>query len=496
MSSLPQRPRPGSQNLDTSGRKLPAKPQVPRSRNTGQRPTPQRQKPESQKPEQPQVRKRTTPPVRSEPIRRSRVKPREEPNRIRREDDSSVYRREDPPHRRQEDYREEENSYREESPRSRREKTSHVGEEEFVPENFGFADVDDGTEVIEHLNDEVEDLNMFEKPENEKPYVESPAPKKGKKKRAPKESKAQGQSIAAGGRGNLFIVRAGIIGLVVFFVGLGVKSIVAPPYIPSPDDVISIVNEENNSLGFPVGAGSTFAQSFATSYLTVIPGENIESKMAKYTTESLASEISANAGAEDVAQEITEGPFVSPTVNQIDEFNAVFTVSAAINGKWVYLEIPVRADETKSSFVVSSLPSFVSPPAIISDFAPENDSRTVDEAITSEVSTDVENFFKAWAASDTETLTRLISPDATPEVNLGLRNAVSFNSLSNIVIYEAAGDQNLREGTVEIVWTTVQSKEEDDSATTYTQAYDITLEKLSDGRWYVKDVTSGSHMLS
>lgn len=496
MSNLPQRPRPGSGSQkpqgpsETPGRRLPAKPQAPRStspsRSAGQRPIPQRPKPDQARTKpQPTRRSPERPPASSEPPRKNRIKPRPVE-----EETESVS-----PRRKQPEWEDTPAPKSYDSSPAR--KTRNTPYDDDLPEDFGFAEMRDEEEVIEHLNEEQEELNLFDEPEEDTAYVKEPKKgKKGRKKKPPKESKDQEQAITSGGRGGLFVLRAGIILVFLGFVGLGVKSIVAPPYVPSPDDVINMVNTDNNYLGFPIGEGSTFTQEFATAYLTVSKDEDSEEKLRKYTTDTLSTEIVANRGAEENVQAITDGPFVSPTVQQIDEFNAIFTVSAAINGKWVYLDVPVRTDETKNAFVVSAMPSFVSPPALIADYNQEPENRTIDDEITAEVNSDVESFFRAWGSSDSEALRRIIAPDATPEVNLGLRNAVKFSSMSNMQIYEPEdGNDNVRTGTAEIVWSTVEA-EGDDSDTTYKQVYDITIEKLSDGRWYMKDVRSGSTSLS
>ena len=55
---------------------------------------------------------------------------------------------------------------------------------------------------------------------------------------------------------------------------------------------------------------------------------------------------------------------MSSKVEEIDENNANYTISAQLNGSsWIYLLVPVYAEPEDNSFVVSGSPSFVSPPA-------------------------------------------------------------------------------------------------------------------------------------
>lgn len=513
MSNLPQRPRPGSGSRppgssETPGRRLPAKPQPSQEgggglpkRTANQRPAPQRSTP--QRPSADQPRTKPQPPtgrkpaperpapdrpnIPSKPRTTGRVKPRTRPVEVAEEKVvPSSPNRPEPTVR----YEEPVETYKE---RGEREPTPYKREpDDDDLTDFEFSSTEE-EDVIEHLNEKpAEELSIFDEPEKSSAYVEEPKPKKrNKKKKPPKESKKQEQAISSGGRGGLIALRATIIIGALALFGMGVKNTFDPPYVPSPDEVVSMVNTENNVLGFPTGEGSVFAQEFATAYLSVDDTEEREKQLHRYSTETLASSMVANRGSEDNTQSITEGPFVSPHVQQIDEFSAIFTVSAAINGKWVYLDVPVRANDEKTAFSVAGMPSFVSPPAVYAEYNPETETRTVDEEATSEVNTDIETFFEAWGASDQESLRRIIAPDATSEVTLGLRKAVRLSSVSNMQVYEPEdGNPNIRTGTAEVVWITVRGEGEGND-TTYNQTYDFTVEKLDDGRWYVKDVRSG-----
>lgn len=329
--------------------------------------------------------------------------------------------------------------------------------------------------------------------ENPVPHIPAQKKRRGKQK-PPTESNKQTKSAMRGSRGRVFGFRIFILVLIVILFGVGIKNTFFPPKIPGPDQVVAVVNEENNRLGFPVGEGSTFVQEFAVAYLTVDPNDerSPEERMAKYVAPNQIGSIIASVGnMDDGAQTVTGGPFISPDVRQVDEFNAVFTVASEINGKWIYLDVPVRTGEDKSSFVVSGAPAFVSPPANMPEYVPDTETRTNDLELTIEVTPDIESFFRAWGASDSDALSRLIAPDSTPEVSLGLRDAVEFGTLSNIRVFspDDGGNPNIRQGTATVVWITV--KGEQDRNTTYSQRYNFTIEKLDDQRWYVKDVQSG-----
>ena len=495
MSNLPQRPRignqrptPGNQRPDVrrlpnsrrqqgspETRPVPGKRELPPRRDIPQRPA-VKKSPVPEKPVRPNVNKKPATPrprdieeqvVPSTPERKERLEDREEP--VIYESYEALGEREPQPH-----------------------STGEV-----IPEGFEYdtSDTDEAEDVTDHLNDyDEESAEFFSENETDNSPVKDATEKKRKKKKPPKEKPSQSQLAMQGGRGKLIWVRVIAVTLFVILFGIGMKNTFLPPKVPGPDQVVSVVNENNNVLGFPVGEGSIFVQEFAIAYLTVerVEGKIPEEEMKKYVSENKAAAVIASMEDEEQGkQNITNGPFVSPIVEQIDEYNAIFTVSAQINGKWIYLDVPVHAGEDKKSFVVSGSPSFVSPPATDTEFVNDIEPRTKDAETTIEVEDDIETFFRAWGASDSDTLARLIAPSATPEVTLGLRGAVELSQITEMNIFEASDNTNpnVREGTARVVWISV--KGEEDRNTTYTQDYNFVVERLDDGRWYVKDVKSG-----
>ena len=274
---------------------------------------------------------------------------------------------------------------------------------------------------------------------------------------------------------------------------MNIKVVFFPQSVPSPDQVVSVVNESNGDFGFPTGEGTTFVQEFATAYLNVKRDDDVDAEtvLEKYVSDSSVDSIVASIGGIDNSQKVTKGPFVSSKVEEIDENNANYTISAQLNGSsWIYLLVPVYAEPEDNSFVVSGSPSFVSPPAT-AKYSPPNETRSTDDELSSKVEPDINNFFKAWASSDSTSLTRLISPEATTPAKLGLRNAVELEDVISIDIFEAAGnDEDVREGVVQVSWVSTKSKDEEESGISYKQSYNITIEKR-DTRWYIQDI-SGS----
>ena len=88
----------------------------------------------------------------------------------------------------------------------------------------------------------------------------------------------------------------------------------------------------------------------------------------------------------------------------------------------------------------------------------------------------------AWGASNQTELERYITPDATVATRTGLAKAVSYTSVSEVVI--PVGNDT-RKGTLVVQWATP-------AAGSYTQTYNITVVKNADGRWFVKDIAGGA----
>lgn len=372
--------------------------------------------------------------------------------------------------------------------------------EDEIPQGFDFDDPDD---INENNTDYLNEGNVIDSEDEDSPFLKeekeeevSPrATKKNrKKKKAPKQKKSQEKFANQGARTTNLIIRGVIVAVVLAVIGMNIKVIFFPQAVPSPDQVVSVVNESNGILGFPIGEGTTFVQEFASVYLNVQREENTDPStlLEKYVPDGSADQMAASLGALENTQKITRGPFVSSKVEQIDENNANFTISAQLNdSSWIYLLVPVYSDPKNDSFVVSGTPTFISPPGAAKYNAP-NDTRAKDDELSEKVTSDVENFFKAWSSSDRDNLTRLISPEATVEAKLGLRNAVIFSNLDSLTIFEAsdANPDNIRDGVALVTWESTQSGMEGESGITYKQSYNIVIEER-DTRWYVKDIQGG-----
>lgn len=341
--------------------------------------------------------------------------------------------------------------------------------------------------------DEDDEEDEYEAPRRTK----KPAPKKGGKKSPAKKSgnrrkgdEEKPPSSLSGGRKGVVFFRWAVFGLMLLLAFLGAKSILAPPSFPGPQQVVNRVKEGLGMTDFPVESGKGFVLGFARAYLQYEPDKYNERDVAlrNYAPDGVLSNIRLTfAGNQPVAQKITAGPFITGS-RSIDDKNAVYTISAEINGaSWVYVEVPLYYDPENRGFAVSGSPAFVGPPTQAEVPAQPLDG-IPDDQLGQEVQERLERFFAMWGSSDISGLDTLLTPDADPRARYGLGGTVSFNNITLLTILEAKPDANpnIRPGRVQVTWGSPASPD-----TTYVQSYDITIEKLEDGRWYVKDIKGG-----
>lgn len=316
--------------------------------------------------------------------------------------------------------------------------------------------------------------------------------KAGRVPRAKKEkaTKAQGPSRFSGGRSGVVVVRVFAVMVVAVLMFAGGKSIFFPTQIPDPTTITNVVKKRLGVTNFPAENGQAFVTSFARLYLTVDPA-NISSTdiYGPYMNSTLASNMTASNGAAG-KQTITEGPIVSG-VKSIDDENAIYTVGAKLSSgaNWIYVDVPVYYDKEKVGFAVSGMPAFAPAPTKIT--APqagapfERDSKLGDSVKSSVM----EQFFPAWAASNTAGINLVVLGNANSEAKIGLANAVKFVSIQDFTVeIKQPGDvdETTRKAQATVVWASPT-----DSKITYTQQYNMVLFRQPDNRWYIKELTSG-----
>lgn len=325
--------------------------------------------------------------------------------------------------------------------------------------------------------------------------VEAPAKKKGffspapKKTKAVKAQKIRKQGNFSGGRKGVLIIRIIAVTVILVLMGLGVKSILLPPSFPSPATVISTVRQNLGVTKFPTDAGKAFVSSFASAYFTIDPEtapKRLDTLRA-FTTDILASTFNTSDSAS--TQKVTAAPIVTK-ITSVDDNNAEYTVSLQLNGtRWVYVTIPVYYDSAKNAFAISDTPAFVSAPNLAT--LPNKEAPfQVDAQLGSQVTDNLKSFFAAWGESDSQTLSRYIMNNANVETQTGLRGAVKFVSVQNILVEQkeaGSADMNQRRATVQVTWADPTNPK-----IIYNQNYNMKLFQQPDQRWYVQDISAGA----
>lgn len=305
-----------------------------------------------------------------------------------------------------------------------------------------------------------------------------------------KASKAKGPNSFSGGRAGVVVVRVFAITVVAILMLAGGKSIFFPPQIPDPTTVTNVVKKRLGVTNFPIDSGKAFVTSFAKIYLTVDPAnQNSNDVFAPYMNSSLAANMTSSNGNES-KQIVTEGPIISG-VKSVDDSNAIYTVAARLNSatNWVYVNVPVYYDGGSVGFAVSGMPAFAPAPTKITA-PPAGSPFEQDTKLAADIKTNVmEQFFPAWASSNTAGINLIVLESANSEAKIGLANSVKYVSIQAFTVEQKQPEdpsENTRKAQATIVWSSPT-----DAKITYTQRYNMVLFRQPDNRWYIKELTSG-----
>lgn len=354
---------------------------------------------------------------------------------------------------------------------------------------------DEEVEEVEEDEDEVKPSRSSKRSSSHKTFGSKkkdtkPTVKKGKKG---KDKSEKPPSQFFGDRKRVLISNIVAGTLLVSILGVGANGIFNKPYIPSPDDMSSLISEELNITSFDTEAAKPIVSSFAKEYFTHSPEEDKSQKLEAYTTEAVAGEISTSFSLATGTKQNLSGEPQILGIKSLDDNNAVYTVGAKLGNKWVYIDIPVFYNDTTKSYAISGVPTFAPPPTIAEIGAevenPESDTE-VDTAVTAETEENVRSFLKAWASSDSEALSRYITNDATRETRLGLQNTVYFSGMETYEVHflpEGTPDEeNLRNATMIVTW----GNSAKNPTVKYNQNFKLKLYKQPDNRWYIADISA------
>lgn len=284
----------------------------------------------------------------------------------------------------------------------------------------------------------------------------------------------------AGGRWRIMLLRGMVYTLLGVLIAGGLRNLIAPRHT-DVDTLTEQVREQLGETGFPTRSAEAFAIRFAREYLTYSEAskDTRDQTLALYAPDAAAGRFGF---APERDQAVISGPVVAGKPEMIDRNNAVITIAAQVTGgTWLYLAVPVYADES-GAMVVSGPPAFVAPPAQADNpglpGVGPSDSELADTLIRDVLT----GYFTAWARSDSTAVARYTTPDATPEATTGLGGAVTLARITSVKVSRDGG--RIREGIVELVWSAEKTG-------SYSQSYRITVTQADDGRWYVHDLKGG-----
>lgn len=160
-----------------------------------------------------------------------------------------------------------------------------------------------------------------------------------------------------------------------------------------------------------------------------------------------------------------------------DANNAVVTLLARANGKWLQLAVPVYAKDGR--FVVSGRPAILPPPAR-AEPPPAAAAVERDVGLETELRQVLTGFFKAYGDGDTVALSRFSDRGSITS----LAGTVTFSQLGEVNAPRGEADE--RKITAMVVWQ-VPPAEAKGARGELEQAYQLTVVK-KDGTWYVRDI--------
>lgn len=222
--------------------------------------------------------------------------------------------------------------------------------------------------------------------------------------------------------------------------------------------------------GFPTSAAGAFAMQFATVYL------NYDQRSAAAREAQLRAFIPDGAdgqfGWNGVGQSQVQSVQVAG-VDARDANNAVVTVLARSQDKWLRLAVPVYAD--KGALVIPARPALLPPPAKATP--PQQAVRERDSALEAELTRTLGMFFAAYARNDQDALSRL----STGAPITGLANSVTYVQVREV--NAPKGDAGERTVTATVAWQIPGAA----AGGELEQTYELAMVK-KDTAWYVKDI--------
>jgi hypothetical protein len=275
----------------------------------------------------------------------------------------------------------------------------------------------------------------------------------------------------------------GVAAVLAFFTLGGIFSLAVPDDTPTPEEFAQQIGAELGFNGFPLTAGEALAARFSAAYLAYDPNTSTQrAALLKSYGPTLSD--TAVIGTGQTVRTVTAPPIQVAAPTLVDPNNAVFhfgaPVATAKSTAWLYLDVPVYADDA-GNVVVSGSPALVPAPVLAGEptFGPLPDS---EETLPQEVSTSLlQPFLVDWAAGDTTRLALVVSDDASTAARTGLGGVVKFQSLDRVWAPGLVGDDGNRKVFTTVTWAGADGGQ-------VSQTYRIELLPSPDGSYKVRDI--------
>jgi hypothetical protein len=290
-------------------------------------------------------------------------------------------------------------------------------------------------------------------------------------KRGRRSGSGGGRWAGSGGRWWVWLGRAVLWALIIVIVVNGVRA----PFerFTEGGSAAPTTSGQPSQPRFPTSAASAFALQFGNVYLNYDQqsAADRERRLQPFLPEGTVGQFGWNGSGALQLQSVQVAG-----VDVRDDHNAVVTLLARTDDRWLSLAVPVYAKD--GAMVVSARPALLPPPAKAA--LPQSGVGERDTALEGELQTALfGSFFPAYAASDTASLARFT--DGAPITGLG--RSVVFVRLAEVVAPRGPADR--RTVTVTVTWRLPAQGEGQPAE--LDQTYELTVVK-KDGTWNVKDI--------
>ncbi len=279
----------------------------------------------------------------------------------------------------------------------------------------------------------------------------------------------------AGGRWMVWVFRA-VIWAVLLIIGFrGVMAIVQ-----GDRPAGSSTSSATSSSGFPVGLAEAFALQFGNVYLNFSPGTAAQraNNLVPFIPVGADPQFGWNGSG---SQKLQSEQVASISVQ--DAHHAMVRLLAQINTGLIELGVPVYTDQ--GGLVVSAEPALLPGPVRASPPAPS--SAPTDSSAVNALTTQLPDFFQAYASGDQQTLGRFLAPGASVT---GLGGAVTFGSISGMEVPTGGSTRRIA---VSVVWklpgqsSSSSNSSVDNAPAGLEMTYEMTVVKQN-GSWYIQAI--------